>query len=162
MLTLSSQSPTSSLPLAILIYYTKKHVCSKVGQSLSVPPYWYITLLSMSAYPSPQKKQQTAKTCVPHRTASKHHLPDWRWLIIIIFKPILHRPQAVLHQLKHHVVQVAGHVGKREVGVAIYGHIRRSTILAHAYAARIIDGILSNLQCSIMHTAAHSRRKLVG
>ena len=45
----------------------------------------------------------------------------------------------------HHVVQMTGHVGERELRVAIDADLRRIAILAHADGSRIIDRIVRHL-----------------
>eukprot|EP00955_Chlamydomonas_euryale_P047020 353562-Chlamydomonas_euryale.AAC.6 len=54
----------------------------------------------------------------------------------------LHRAQRVLDELKYHVVQVARHVGERELGVAVHGHLGRRAVLAQTDRARVVDGVL--------------------
>jgi hypothetical protein len=71
--------------------------------------------------------------------------PDRRWFVVSIFKPVLYCTQAVLHQFKNHVVQVARNVWEGEAGVAIDRHVGCSAVLTHADAARVIDGVLGDL-----------------
>jgi hypothetical protein len=80
-----------------------------------------------------------------HISPCRPNAPDGRRIVLCILIPVLDRPQAVLDQFKHHVVQVAGHVGKGEGRVPIDADVRGAAILAQADGARVIDGILRHL-----------------
>mmetsp|Transcript_3475 Transcript_3475/g.8665 ORF Transcript_3475/g.8665 Transcript_3475/m.8665 type:complete len:245 (-) Transcript_3475:748-1482(-) len=77
--------------------------------------------------------------------ALRHHQPDGRRLHVVVLVLVLHRAQAVLDQLKHHVVQVRGHVGEGKLGVAVHRDLGRRAVLAQADGARVVDGVLRHL-----------------
>ena len=54
--------------------------------------------------------------------------------------------EACARQLEGHVVQVGGHVGEGEGGVAVDGDLWRGRVLAHADAARVVDRVVGHLQ----------------
>mmetsp|Transcript_3474 Transcript_3474/g.8659 ORF Transcript_3474/g.8659 Transcript_3474/m.8659 type:complete len:245 (-) Transcript_3474:748-1482(-) len=73
-----------------------------------------------------------------------HHLHVGRLRVAAVVA-LRHRAQAVLHQLKHHVVQVRGHVGEGKLGVAVHRDLGRRAVLAQADGARVVDGVLRHL-----------------
>ena len=62
---------------------------------------------------------------------------------VLVLEPVRHRPQAVLHELEHDVVEVGGDVGEREAAGAVDAHLGRIPVLAQADVACV---------------AAHARR----
>jgi hypothetical protein len=106
-----------------------------------------------SPAPPPGGSGDGVQGAIPQETmgsgATARRAPYRRRVVVALIVSVLHRPQAVLHQLKHHVVQVGRHVRKHKARLAVDGHVGRGAVLSHAHRARVVDGVLRHLHASM-------------
>lgn len=95
------------------------HVCGK-QQSLQMPRGFPNQPTAVCDCCSSEINTQAHLDCDVLDSLSHHQVDRWR-LVVRVAVLFLHRPQAVLDQLKGHLLEMAGHVGKREVRVAVAG-----------------------------------------